>query len=336
MRLHLQALAVAPIFIFIVSAFSHSAQPNLRQRDAETAHSLRQYGTSSRALLSRELGGSFLSLEARAPQIAPYRPKPKVDSKGNVKQKQKLSSADQQARKAGKKEATVKATAANKDKRLHWQSLTPADRKKQRLDKPKMPKAPMAKGATQSDKSQRKQAEAKQRLTDRKAAGRAQFAPAKEAYGKMQKLPGRHDTFTAKGGETATGRQVRNAVFNSKYFGPNQPIVAGLSKAKAKKNTLAAPGTFENRPEGPATKKKVPIKGMKGTGTEFPVGPQNKGGYQGGSDNKGGMRVITQGNKFKGVVAHDASRTDPTQPGYMDHFRVQPRPARKPKQGINH
>lgn len=313
MRFHLQALAVTPIFLFVVASFSHELRRDLPPRGNELEY--RQYAAPARDLVYRSLGGSPLSverpLEARSPQVGPYRAPPKT----------KLSAQEQRDRKAAKKAAVGAATQANKNKHARYQSLTPAQRKTQKLDKPKRPKENMAKGAPQSAKSQAKQAAAKQRITDRKAAGAAKFAPAKAAYAQMTNLPGRRDVFGKKGGEQATGRQVRNAVFNSHHFSPNRPVINAMTNAQARRTPLVAPKPFENRPQGPAGNQAPPLRNMNGRpGTEFPIG-QNKGGYQAKTDALGTMRVITQGNQFKGVVAHDPSRA-PGSPGYMDHFQA--------------
>ena len=87
MRFHLQALAVAPIFLSIITAISHPLRSDLPPRDGELER--REYGAPSQDLVHRALGGSLLSversLEARNPQVLPYRPKPRTDKKGKVK-----------------------------------------------------------------------------------------------------------------------------------------------------------------------------------------------------------------------------------------------------------
>jgi hypothetical protein len=79
-----------------------------------------------------------------------------------------------------------------------------------------------------------------------------------------------------------------------------------------------------------------PIDSMHGTGREYPITAGNAKGYHGEHADLGSARVVTQatgrtvqfakGGKtapetvFKGVIAHDSSRTPGK--GYNDHFAV--------------
>jgi hypothetical protein len=101
------------------------------------------------------------------------------------------------------------------------------------------------------------------------------------------------------------------------------------------------PKTFNNDPhEVPKPGTEKPIDGMTGPGREYPITSGKPKGYQGEHADLGSARVVTQktgpfatvisgkGSKtvpitdFKGVIAHDSSRTDPTAKGYNDHFQV--------------
>jgi len=181
---------------------------------------------------------------------------------------------------------------------------------------PKTPKPNMVKGQAPSAKAQKKQGEANARKTQRKADGRAKFAPTKEAYRKTTSLPHRKNTFTAPDGKKVSGKDVRTAVFNSHHFSGNK---GGAG--------TASPKPFKNNLQGPAGSKTRPLPKMKGAGKEFPVNTK-KGGYQGGGD-VGSMRVVTQpkrdgGSSFKGVIGHDTTRK-PSDPGFNDHFQVKSR-----------
>jgi len=275
-------------------------------------------------------------LERRA---APYKVKPRPV---------KITQAAQQARKNGVRTNVAQKQAANAIKK---QSLAaqyaqkaaapgfkpygkPRSAKKQppnkpgyraagrktghRLPKqPKTPKAPAVKGADKTEKHKRTQAAALARKNQNIQKGRANFAYAAAQQKKTAKMPSRNARFTTPGGtQTVTGKDVRTAIFNSHHF--------------SKKPVNFKPNVFENKLQGPPDRRRAPLRGMKGPGTEFPVS-STPGGYQGG--NPGTFRVVTRTNpdgthRFKGVISHDERRAS-TDPGYNDHFRLQNKGGRK-------
>ncbi|KAF8973565.1 hypothetical protein BDZ97DRAFT_1775718 [Flammula alnicola] len=163
-----------------------------------------------------------------------------------------------------------------------------------------------------------------------KADRKAGFQKAAQAHKATTNLPNRNSKFhVAAGGgkpaQTFTGKAVRKAVFDGHMEAQR---VKGVSKTQAKKSPLKQ---FSNRPHEVAKPnggaKPLPhmtvekTKSHTGPGREFPLGDPK---------NLGPARVITQQTKgghqtFKGVIAHDQSRTPG--PGYNDHFQVKPKKA---------
>jgi len=162
------------------------------------------------------------------------------------------------------------------------------------------------------------QAAADARKTTKKQNGQAKFGAAAAAHKATTNMPGRKQQFKVPGGGPKfTGKDARKAVFDSHM---ERQANAGKSKTQLKKSPLKNFGNSNHRepqPNKPHDTKS--INHMKGSGHEFPLGDPV---------NKGPARVITQQTadghtKFKGVIAHDVSRTAGDL-GYNDHFQVKP------------
>jgi len=175
-----------------------------------------------------------------------------------------------------------------------------------------------------------------------KAAKKSSFAGAAKAHKATTGLPNRKSKFHVPAGggkpaQTYTGKDVRKAVFNSHMEAHKNK---NASKRQQKKSDLKQ---FSNHPhqtpKGLGGKHVRPIPNMKvdhvnkppkagrGKGREYPL--PNKANPGASSP----ARVITQQTKkghhtFKGVIAHDQSRTS-SEPGYNDHFKVKESKPRK-------
>jgi hypothetical protein len=202
---------------------------------------------------------------------------------------------------------------------------------------PKTPKPNAAKGAKKSEKALKTQQAANAKTAARKAAGRAKFGDAAAAQKATTGLPARKGKFNVPGGATFTGKDARIATFNS-HLNSASPVGKNAA-GKNKKPADRQPKTFNNDPhEVPKHGTAKPIDGMHGAGREYPITAGKPKGYHGEHADLGSARVVTQatGNSrtvksgkrtktvpetaFKGVIAHDSSRTPGK--GYNDHFEV--------------
>ncbi|KAF5334871.1 hypothetical protein D9611_009992 [Ephemerocybe angulata] len=162
-----------------------------------------------------------------------------------------------------------------------------------------------------------------------KAQKKASFAGAAKAHKATTNMPARNSKFKVPAGggkpaHTYSGKEVRKEVFKGHMEAQR---LKGLSKTQQKKSPIKP---FGNRPhEVPKPGNLKPLKGM------TPVVKGGKQHQQPGREwpmpNKAvpgttsPVRVITQKGKkgnhvFRGVVAHDQSRTPGK--GYNDHFQV--------------
>lgn len=253
-----------------------------------------------RSLSSREPEDLEVLLEARrAPPAVPVN-----------------KAAIQQARKDSVR-ATVQANQARKA-----QGRNDAIRRKEKnpaVRIPKAPKPPAAKGAPKTLKHQQSQAAANQKQRERKQAGAAKFAKAKEAYAATSHLPGRKKVYNI-------NEKVNGKIQNVKYTGADARRAVFNSHLHKDNPVNRMPKIFENRPQGPAGDKSKPIPYMRGKGQEFPL-TKGAPGYKG--EQLGPARVIIQpsktGHKFQRVIAHNPSLAK-DHPGRMDHFLVKQSP----------
>ncbi|KAF9483739.1 hypothetical protein BDN70DRAFT_873337 [Pholiota conissans] len=155
-----------------------------------------------------------------------------------------------------------------------------------------------------------------------------------KAHRATTNMPKRQDTFhvpaapsTGKPAHTFTGTEVRKAVFDSHAEAER---IKHISKTQQKKSPLK---TFNNRPhEVPQAHgggdRPLPHMVVDRNAPHHPPGREYPLPNHHDPHNPGPARVITQQTKgghhtFKGVIAHDQSRTPG--PGYNDHFQVKPR-----------
>lgn len=202
---------------------------------------------------------------------------------------------------------------------------------------PKKPSPNEAKGAKKSEKALKTQRAANADTATRKEAGLAEFGNAAAAQKATIDLPARKGKFNEPRGGTFTGKEARIGTFNSHLHSASP--VGKNAAGKNKKTTDRYPKKFDNRfHEVPKQGTVKPIDSMRGTGHEYPIIAGKPKGYHGDHADLGPARVITQptgnyrtvksgkGTKtvpetaFKGVIAHDSSRTPGK--GYNDHFQV--------------
>jgi hypothetical protein len=165
-----------------------------------------------------------------------------------------------------------------------------------------------------------------------KADKKASFQAAAKAHKATTNLPNRHSTFNVPGSaarnkptHTYTGKDVRKAVFDGHMAAQKAKAAGQPSPHKGFKN-------FPNRVAQTNGGRAVnPLPHMK-VDSNKPHAPGKAPGREINLPNRhnpakpGPARVITQQTKaghhtFKGVVAHDQSRTKGSK-GYNDHFQV--------------
>lgn len=137
------------------------------------------------------------------------------------------------------------------------------------------------------------------------------FQAARQKYGQTQGMPARGQTATV-GTNSASGREVRNSVFNS-YLHQKNPI--GTQRLPKKFNNdpySATHGTLANQRPLPQTAKQL---------KEYPVIKNSPNGWT-GNGKVGALRTITYkngGQRHAAVVGHD---TNPARGGTADDHYV--------------
>ncbi|KAJ2912938.1 hypothetical protein MD484_g7477, partial [Candolleomyces efflorescens] len=221
-------------------------------------------------------------------RTAKYKKRPDKDGQRRKEQNRELS----QARKNRKAEranqwAAKKNTKAQKDV---TKAAATARRQERRRTGASAPK-----NQPKQEKNVKPTKQLRQNVKDR-------FKGARDMYAKTLGMPARKQTATV-GTTKATGREVRNAVFNS-YVHRKKPI--GDQKM---------PKVFDNskysadHPD-PNLRGKRPLSEGGKAFKEFPVIPKSQSGWI-GSGRVGAMRTITYkegGEKRMSVIGHDPSR----------------------------
>ncbi|KAJ2912455.1 hypothetical protein MD484_g7957, partial [Candolleomyces efflorescens] len=137
------------------------------------------------------------------------------------------------------------------------------------------------------------------------------FQAARQKYGQTQGMPGRGQTATV-GPNSASGREVRNSVFNS-YLHQKNPI--GMQRLPKKFNNdpySPTHGTLANQRPLPATARKL---------KEYPVIKGSPNGWTGNGP-VGALRTVTYkngGRRNAAVIGHD---TSPARGGNADDHYV--------------
>jgi len=190
---------------------------------------------------------------------------------------------------------------------------------------PKTPKANFAKGEHKTNaKAVASQAAAKQRLHDKKAAGRTAHATANAKYKDTLahgNMPNRHDEYNVPNHGVLHGKDVRTGAYN-----------LGMHEGQNGRY----PVNFRNDLQGPANNRHQPLPHMVGQGLEYPIN-NAKHGYHPTDADQGPVRAIYQNNaaggyNVQGVIAHDVTLPD-THPGYNDHHQIHGTPAPAPLEG---